>query len=260
MRFSGSLLFALTTGKDTSDSAGDTVCTMHPGIFRHPRNHALAVASILSEKGRRADYIPSVPEKSKSEARFTIFVNSVASFPGFRATDDIAYHLFLRHGGLDDLQRVVRDAIGSKDGCILAQTMREMMPTSLNEKIEEVILSVLVIEKSKRSDQVTIQLVELALTLVQVDDNGEDCEDEEGRRRHVFDGQQRMRTKVTVPEQMTVMRIQVLEALPRYMAVNAREMAHSTPCTTVEVFKSLFASRDFQRDLDPRFDFGSAEW
>ncbi|KAF9970314.1 hypothetical protein BGZ73_007003 [Actinomortierella ambigua] len=248
MRLSAALLFALTTGKDTSDGIHDGSCEMHPGIFRHPKNHAVAAASILTDKGRRADYIPSIPSKSKSESQFNVFVNSVANFPGFRVSDDIAYHLFLRHGGLEDLGRVVRDAVGSENGRILARTLREMIPESLNTPIEDVIFSVLVIEKPKGSDEVLVQLVELTLTLVQIEDG-----------YGMVENQHRVRHSVIVPEQMTVMRIQVLDMLPKYLAVNARSLARSVACTTIDEFTAFFASRNLEDGSDTWFDFTSEQ-
>ncbi|KAF9165430.1 hypothetical protein DFQ26_000175 [Actinomortierella ambigua] len=216
MRFSKTWLILAASGEDTTNPKAHGA-----KIYLDPANHATAAASILHYAAKWADYAPASSPPPKSTAIFEKYEEKAISFPGFKTTDQL-YEFPLLHGGLDDLESKILDSyhgFGRRD---IANGLRSLIPkTNKDPTLQQWILTLPIIIKRHKMDEVTVKLVSLALHL-KTDDDG----------------------KVELPGgQIASLKIVELQILPEELRDHAEKLAEKLEQTSIARFEAYFTSK-----------------
>ncbi|KAG0226361.1 hypothetical protein BGW41_004215 [Actinomortierella wolfii] len=207
---------ALFLGEDTTDPRAHG-----PRIYLETRNHATAAASVLHYAADWAGYKPSSRPPPKSMAIYGKYEQKVRDFPGFEKVDEFYDHLLL-HGGLDDLERQVLSSYEGYGRRFIANGLRNLVPT-VNKDLspKQWILTLPIIIKRYRMEQVTVKLVRLAVHL---------HTDEDGN--------------VELPGgQVAGFVITELKVLPKVLKDLANDLAAKIEQTSIDEFKTFFTTK-----------------
>ncbi|KAF9200122.1 hypothetical protein BGZ49_009669 [Haplosporangium sp. Z 27] len=185
---------AIFEGLNTADPKANVT-----SLFKDPKNHADAVASILIYNAKSTSFDPSEKIHTHPEIYFD-FLQTVASFPAFHhqgTTEDKEYELYLNGDPEQLLDQIAdhyydydydqcddydynssghRDCGGRSGGDDrngikkrrekTRQAFRGMIPKTVeNEEWKQWLLSLITIRKPANSDEVTFELAQVRLTI-----------------------------------------------------------------------------------------------
>ncbi|KAI1291359.1 hypothetical protein EDD11_008977 [Mortierella claussenii] len=152
---------AIFVGEDTTNKDASST-----DVFRDPRNHATAAASILVYSAESANYHPSEQDDPSSLLPgHSAFESKAQGFPGF--TQTILSHTDIHlNGSFTQLEKEIRDNYASSDAPLVARSLRDLIPGVVVDKsLEEWLLSLVVIRKPVSSDAVTVKIVQVLLNI-----------------------------------------------------------------------------------------------
>ncbi|KAF9978399.1 hypothetical protein BGZ73_002578 [Actinomortierella ambigua] len=235
MRFAKSLIVLATA---TLAFAQDAVVsrglflgfdTTSPGargaeIFRAPRNHATAAASILSHAASQTKYAPQSQSPTKVLDPYNQFKAKVDEFPGFDNGKKFHVPLWLE-GGFANLQKEIEANYLYDDKASIARQIRYAVPVvNKNENLQEWEISLVVIRQPKNRPPEAAVIVELISVALQLEtgENGE----------------------VQIPRQYTTLVTRRYPVNERYLEEHADVLAKNIKLTKISQFGLYFRSRD----------------
>ncbi|KAF9974161.1 hypothetical protein BGZ73_002469 [Actinomortierella ambigua] len=203
-------------------------------VFREPRNHPMAVASILMYAGGKAGYDPHSQAPKKSRHSYRAFRKQVSAFPGFLKGETFRMLLSLEGGSLDEVENKVRMAYPFADGDYIGSSIRYSIPTvSIGPDVADFVFSLVVISKPYGSEdpddtntKITIELVRLHLKIKAVNGDG----------------------AVQIPKQTAKLIVSQLEVKRHYLIRRAEYLAKKIPRRSLVDFVKYFWSKDPNAD------------
>jgi len=158
---------ALFSGKDTTENNAHKT-----DIFRDPRNHATAAASILVYGAKSANFNPSNQDQKTLVSHFDGFEHKVNNFPGFTESDMFESRVSIDNS-LMGLEQAIRCEYDNHDSRLIARGIRDLVPGEIrNRDMKEWLLSLVVVSKPRGTNHVTVKLVQLCLKLESDSNNG----------------------------------------------------------------------------------------
>ncbi|KAF9125024.1 hypothetical protein BGX30_000646 [Mortierella sp. GBA39] len=201
---------AIFVGKDTSDPSATPV-----DVFKDPRNHPTAAASVLVFSANSAGFNPTSQEPKALGQNLDGFVSKVSTFPGFVMTNNEQYSLKL-DGSLVQFEKAIGEQL---DDFNTARALRDLVPDNIQDKsLTEWVLSLIVLSKPEGSDIVNVRLAQVPLTISSDGDT------------------------VTIPEQSTRLSVSDLRVNAPMFASYAEMFAQKIPTTSVSDFINFFTS------------------
>ncbi|KAG0226360.1 hypothetical protein BGW41_004214 [Actinomortierella wolfii] len=139
-------------GQDTSDNKATG-----EAIFSDPKNHPMAVASILKFTAEKANFYPHSDGPVKSIDAFETFTDQWSKLPGLRTITQTKSMLVLSDGrSREDFKRAVAHADLRDDAHreIIAQELARLIPETLpNKHVKEWTLFLAVIKKKPQEQE-----------------------------------------------------------------------------------------------------------
>ncbi|KAG0258970.1 hypothetical protein DFQ27_004355 [Actinomortierella ambigua] len=195
-----------------------------PEVFRNPKNHAIASASIVKYAASKVNYVPQSQPPSKTSDSYIAFKEKVRTFPGLREGD--SYHLLLKlEGGASDLQDKIQQQYPFDNEASVARQLRYALPSfNKDTTLREWEVSLVLIRKPKDiDDRVTVELISLTL-LLDTAQNGD----------------------VEIPEQHAKFVTKQYEMKTNVLVKNADRLFKDVGVTTISQFGLYFKSRPAQ--------------
>ncbi|KAF9164747.1 sterol homeostasis protein [Actinomortierella ambigua] len=147
-------------GKDTTDKHANST-----DIYKNPRNHATAAASILVHVAKTIGYDPHTQDPAKAAENFARFEMRWPGLMGFRFLDQAGILLNFS-SSLDDLQRQIQLAYDPYANVSVARSLCQLVPTSTTIRTAKVwTLSLVTIDQTMSSGDTRATLISLSLDL-----------------------------------------------------------------------------------------------
>ncbi|KAF9159496.1 hypothetical protein DFQ26_006478 [Actinomortierella ambigua] len=192
-----------------------------PEIYKNPRNHQSAAASIIAGVAKIQGYEPYALDPTESGKVFGRFERQFRRPPGFHAgqQDEIVLRLT---SDLNQVEEAIKGAYGDIGSVSIAKALRELVPSSTKDpQAKYWVLSVVAITLDPH-ENVGAKLFALFIQL-NVDGDG----------------------KVTLPsEQTSYLNIANVEVDTGYMIANAAELFARFEVATTHEFEVYFTSSD----------------
>jgi len=158
---------AIFAGKDTTENNAHKT-----DIFRDPRNHATAAASILVYGAKSANFNPSNQDQKTLVSHFDGFEHKVNNFPGFTESATLESRISI-DSTLLGLEHAIHREYDNPDGRLVARGIRDLVPGEIRDRdMKEWLLSLVVVSKPRGTNHVTVKLVQLCLKLESEGNNG----------------------------------------------------------------------------------------
>ncbi|KAI9241291.1 MAG: hypothetical protein BYD32DRAFT_406429 [Podila humilis] len=239
---------ALFFGKDTTESLDPLK------IFKDPINHATAASSVLAFSAELAGFKPS--EKSAASLTDTLpeFMKKVTSFPGFilvSSSESAPVHL-KDHTTAEEFENMIRNLLEVDHSGKIALKLAELLPLDLDyeeaTRLKNWILNLVVLDKPKGSDKVSIQLVYVPLSIA-FDKEPKTCSGPTPT------------PEAYIPEQTTKILLSKLDVDPSFLAAHAESLVDRLPIVDVERTIALLTSpaRNGPEPEDLLFLWGSQQ-
>ncbi|KAG0234125.1 hypothetical protein BGW42_006865 [Actinomortierella wolfii] len=223
-------------------------------VFKQPRNHLVAVASILQFQGYLNHFTPHSQVPAKSTKAFKAFEESLQTSPFWRRTATYVKWPKVKEGGLDDLRHALRSSLYEKEyHHQTANRLADMVPTTIPDAdLKRWILSIVAIQRHMfPDDKITIGLAKLGLDL-EVEDDGDDdnsgdCDvNSEDERLLQWIGKPKRggNKKVRVPRQVADLDVSVYEVDRNVLIDNAESLAKQIKPVSLDRFIEFFTTRD----------------
>jgi hypothetical protein len=155
---------AMLIGQDTSkhDSHGED-------MFKDPRNHPGAVASLLRFSAERADFHPRQKGVITDPKVYEHFLKDVYDFPGFRAHRQQHQQLDLQ-GDREQFKREIAKKYMSDriDGHMMARAFENLLPREVNQNDQEWLLNYVVLDANcerSSSCELEVEITSIMLKL-----------------------------------------------------------------------------------------------
>ncbi|KAG0258971.1 hypothetical protein DFQ27_004356 [Actinomortierella ambigua] len=148
-------------GEDTS-----TPGARGPEVFRNPKNHAIAAASLLKHAASRVNYVPHSQLPSKTCESYSLFQEKLRT--SLALSDGDLYWVTLKlKGGASDLQDKIQQQYPYDNEASIARQLRHALPWFIRDAtLKKWQLTVVLIRKPKDSDdRVIVELVSIGLLL-----------------------------------------------------------------------------------------------
>ncbi|KAG0252611.1 hypothetical protein DFQ27_007953 [Actinomortierella ambigua] len=150
---------AILIGKDTTQSIDPVL------VFRDPKNHLTAAASIVVSAANRVSFQPTKKTPKTLVPAFGNFQIKLASFPGF-INSEVSESSLSLNGSFTQFEKEVRDANKDQDSPIIARSLRDLIPGHIKDKgLKKWILSLLVFKKLEGT-KIQIKLARVTLTVL----------------------------------------------------------------------------------------------
>ncbi|KAG0207128.1 hypothetical protein BGX28_001559 [Mortierella sp. GBA30] len=166
--FDAAMSGLIFVGEDTSEFPLDGI-----EVFKDPKNHATAAASVLVHSAKTVEFHPSEqPAKSLAPA-LDRFVQKASVFPGFlfRHTTDSSLHL--RNGSsAKDIESQIHAAYNNTPHIdYLAREFRDLVPfKNEDESLQKWVLSVILLDKPVGSDVIHLKFARITLNITYLHD------------------------------------------------------------------------------------------
>ncbi|KAI7825607.1 hypothetical protein BC939DRAFT_476057 [Gamsiella multidivaricata] len=151
---------AIFFGEDTSDPDARGA-----EVFRDPRNHPVAVASVIAFSAYQTGFLPQERGVITDESVYANFMKKIATFPGLllRSTKQGSMAL---NGSSDQLKEQIIQSIESEvaNRNVVADSIVDALPLSLEDKAkQDWTVSALVLQKDEEG--VKVDLIAITLNL-----------------------------------------------------------------------------------------------
>ncbi|KAG0066579.1 hypothetical protein BGZ89_007123 [Linnemannia elongata] len=148
---------AIFVGKDTSDPSADPL-----EVYRNPSNHATATSSVLVFAANTVNFNPASQEPKALIQNLDQFVRKVDTFPAFTLTQSEQFSLEL-DGSLTQFEKTISEQLEDPD---TARALRDLVPDNVQDpSLTDWILSLVVVAKSEDSDDISVKLARVYLTI-----------------------------------------------------------------------------------------------
>ncbi|KAK5820910.1 hypothetical protein F5H01DRAFT_339597 [Linnemannia elongata] len=148
---------AIFVGKDTSDPSADPL-----EVYRNPSNHVTATSSVLVFAANTVNFHPASQEPKALIQNLDQFVGKVDTFPAFTLTQSEQFSLEL-DGSLTQFEKTISEQLEDPD---TARALRDLVPDNVQDpSLTDWILSLVVVAKSEDSDDISVKLARVYLTI-----------------------------------------------------------------------------------------------
>ncbi|KAG0270658.1 hypothetical protein DFQ27_000008 [Actinomortierella ambigua] len=200
-------------------------------VFRNPMNHATAAASVIRRQAERTFFLPHKMGPAELCGSFDRWKDTVIQFPGFKMTRRPRPEDVVMEGEAGKLGKALQrglTALSVPHATDVAFEFIDLIPEKLEDRsLKEFVLSVMVIEKPKNSQEVMVRLVELLIEL----------------ESSMFS------KKVSIPDQTIRLKLVEMKVDKDFMQRNAQTLAKAMPKTLVSEFMWMLTSPK-KEDLD----------
>ncbi|KAF9954833.1 hypothetical protein BGZ72_004262 [Mortierella alpina] len=236
-RFDAIASGALFTGKDNTDNMDVSKLD----VFRDPKNHASAVASLLWNGAALNKFVPAADGLATDPYAYQDFLREVNRFKGFRKSGEQRRKLELT-GRLEQLEEEIDRKYRSfvdDDDIDVARHFRQLIPNNLRKEDiygDRWLLSQIIIRQSPHSNAVSFEIGRIALEI----------------RR------ERNGKAVIEPQTATLVKTD-FHVDEKYLMENAQTLAEWVPIASVRTVLNLLTSKRIPNRSFNRFVFGEEE-
>ncbi|KAF9289464.1 hypothetical protein BGZ68_009268, partial [Mortierella alpina] len=135
--------------------------------FKEPRNHPAAVASIILDVASQVHYKPAERTIVLNPHVFTHFESKLLQVSAFELVDSHVDFLELTGDSKQFACEVFKKYPTTSDPALVAESLQQLVPTSLTDASwQDILLSLVIIQKADDSDAITVDVASIAMVIV----------------------------------------------------------------------------------------------
>ncbi|CAO3574848.1 unnamed protein product [Mortierella alpina] len=153
---------AVFLGKDTTNPVRLNIDT-----FKEPRNHPAAVASIILDVASQVDFEPDENSAVVLDPKvFSHFESKLLQLSVFELVESQSSTLELTGNSKQFACEVFKKYPSTADPVLIAEALQQLVPSIAGDTWQDILLSLVIIQKADDSDEITVDVASIAMVVV----------------------------------------------------------------------------------------------